>query len=92
MTSLGERHIVSNKSFESTIKVGDVVLVHDDGPWIDWKLAVVDKLIVSPDGEIRDADIRIAKGKTNRPVSKLYALEVTETIEASLDSPSLSQN
>jgi hypothetical protein len=46
------------------------------------------KLIVSPDGEIRAADIRTSKGKTNRPVSKLYPLEVTETIETSPSSPS----
>ena len=88
LTSLRERHVVSNKQVKPKIKVGDVVLVHNEGPRIEWKLAVIDKLIVSPDGEIRAADIRTSKGKTNRPVSKLYPLEVTETIETSPSSPS----
>ncbi|XP_057379622.1 uncharacterized protein LOC130701716 [Daphnia carinata] len=83
LTSLRERHIVSGKHFESSAKVGDVVLVHNEGPRIDWKLAIIEKLIVSPDGETRIAEIRTAEGKTNRPVSKLYPLEITETSEAS---------
>jgi hypothetical protein len=74
---------VSNKRFESTVKIGDVVLVHNEGPRLEWKLAVIEKLIVSPDGEVRAAEIRTAGGKTNRPISKLYPLEVTETIEIS---------
>ena len=88
LTSLRERHVVSNKQVKPKIKVGDVVLVHNEGPRVEWKLAVIDKLIVSPDGEIRAADIRTSNGKTNRPVSKLYPLEVTETIETSPNSPS----
>lgn len=72
LTSLRERHITSKNGFKPSIKVGDVVLVHNEGPRIDWKLAVIDSLITSPDGEIQAANIRTAKGKTNRPVSKLF--------------------
>lgn len=86
LTSLRERHNVSNKRFESTVKVGDVVLVHNEGPRMEWKLADIDKLIISPDGEVRATEIRTAVGKTNRLISKLYPLEVTETIEASSSS------
>ncbi|EFX70010.1 hypothetical protein DAPPUDRAFT_113063 [Daphnia pulex] len=83
LTSLRERHNVSNKRFESTVKIGDVVLVHNEGPRLEWKLAVIEKLIIIPDGEVRATKIRTAGGKTNRPISKLYPLEVTETIEIS---------
>ncbi|XP_045022891.1 uncharacterized protein LOC123466814 [Daphnia magna] len=83
LTSLRERHITSKNGFKPSIKVGDVVLVHNEGPRIDWKLAVIDSLITSPDEEIRAANIHTAKGKTNRPVSKLYPLEVTATIDSS---------
>lgn len=55
---------------------------------MEWKLADVDKLIVSPEGEIRGADIHTAKGKTNNSVSKLNNLEITETFEASSDTVS----
>lgn len=83
MTSLRERHNVSNKRFEFTVKIGDVVFVHNEGPRLEWKLAVIEKLIISPDGEFRAAEIRTAGGKTTRPISKLYPLEVSETIEIS---------
>jgi hypothetical protein len=83
LTSLRERHITCKEKFKPSIKVGDVVLVHNEGPRIYWKLAVIESLIISPDGEIRAANIRTAEGKTNRPVSKLYPLEVTAPIDSS---------
>ncbi|KAI9558424.1 hypothetical protein GHT06_015206 [Daphnia sinensis] len=54
LTALRERHIVSGKKFELNAKVSDVVLVHNEGPRVDWKLAVIDKLIFSPDGEVTE--------------------------------------
>jgi hypothetical protein len=83
LTSLRERHITCKEKFKPSIKVGDVVLVHNEGPRIYWKLAVIESLIISPDVEIRAANIRTAEGKTNRPVSKLYPLEVTAPIDSS---------
>ena len=59
------------------MKIGDVVLVHDDTPRINWKLAVVEELIVGNDGLVRAAHIRTAQGRTNRPISKLCPLEVS---------------
>jgi len=39
------------------IKVGDVILVHNEGPRIDWKLAVVEELIIGGDDLVRAANI-----------------------------------
>jgi len=41
-------------------------------------LAVVEELIKGMDGLIRAAKIRTNSGKTNRPIAKLFPLEVNE--------------
>lgn len=41
-------------------------------------MAVVENLIRSRDGEIRAAEIRTAKEKTNRPIAKLHPLQISE--------------
>ena len=46
------------------------------------KLAVIENLTEGKDGYIRSADIRTANGKTNRPIAKLYPLEVRATTAA----------
>jgi len=46
-------------------------------PRIKWKLAVIEGLNKGSDGFVRSADIRTANGKTNRPIARLYPLEVT---------------
>ena len=53
-----------------------MVLVHDEKPRSTWKLAVVESLIEGGDGLIRAANIRTSTGHTNRPITKLYPLEV----------------
>jgi len=80
LTSLREFHQKSGNN-RQTIKVGDVVLVHNEGPRLDWRLAVVEKLIVGGDGLIRAANIRTSTGRTNRPIVKLYPLEVNSCSE-----------
>ena len=57
--------------------MGDVVLIHDDGPRMQWKLPVVENLHEGGDGLIHAADLRTSSGKTNRPIIRLYPLEVT---------------
>ena len=59
-----------------TIKVGDVVLVHDDTPRTSWKMAVIEELIRGNNGLVRAANIRTPTSKTNRPVMKLVPLEI----------------
>ena len=76
LTSLREFHRTSGSN-ECKIAVGDVVLVHDDGPRVKWRLAVVEELTYGGDGLVRAANIRTSTGQTNRPVVRLVPLEVS---------------
>ena len=73
LTSLREFHKTTGNN-EQDVKVGEVVLVHNDGPRVKWKLAVLESLITGNDGLVRAANIRTSARKTNRPISKLYPL------------------
>lgn len=75
ITQLREQHRKSGSN-TPTIQKGDVVQVHDEGPRIRWRLAVVQDLIPGSDGRIRAATIRTSQGITTRPIVKLYPLEV----------------
>jgi hypothetical protein len=101
LTSLREFHkTTGNNSTE--IRVGDVVQVHDDTKRVNWRLAVVQSLIKRKDGLVRAENIKTSTGHTNRPVTKLYPLEVksnsttTEkpkiTIDGTLDAKNPSTN
>ena len=59
MTSLHEYHQSSGNNRQE-IKAGEVVVIHDDATRMEWKLAVVEKLIVGLDGHVRAADVRTA--------------------------------
>ncbi|XP_065886661.1 uncharacterized protein [Dysidea avara] len=76
LTSLREFYCPTGRGGQQ-IKIGDVVLVHDDCPHIDWKLAVTEGLTTGNDGMVHLANIRTKNGVTNRPVTKLYPLKVT---------------
>ena len=76
LTSLREFcHSTGNNT--QTIGVGDVVLIHDDTPQIQWRLGVIEHLNKGKDGLARSANVRTSTGQTNRPIAKLYPLEVT---------------
>lgn len=75
LTSLREFHRISGNNAQ-TIKVGDIVQVHDDSPRTTWKIAIVEELIYGRDNLVRSAVIRTNSGVTNRPIVKLYPLEV----------------
>jgi len=76
LTSLREFYHPTGRNGQQ-IKTGDVVLVHDECPRINWKLAVVEDLSTGNDGMVRSANIRTKNGVTNRPITRLYPLEVT---------------
>ena len=68
------------------VKVGDVVLIHDNTPRIQWKLAIIEEINKGEDGFIRSANVKTSTGKTNRPITKLYPLEVKEAEQSTMDS------
>ena len=86
LTSLREYHRTSGHNSQQ-IKVENVVSVHDDGPRVNWRLAIVTKLLVGGDGLTRAAEIRTSTGTTNRPITKLYPLEVNSSTDLTDDVP-----
>lgn len=78
LTSLREYHRTSGRN-EQTIQIGDIVQVHSDSNRIMWKLAIVQDLVRGKDGLIRSAVIKSDTGVTNRPIVKLYPLEVNDS-------------
>ncbi len=81
LPTLREAHALKSKCLgQSTniIKVGDVVLVHSDNDKrVQWPMAFVTKLNIGIDGLVRSVEIRTKHGISNRPIAKLYPLEVT---------------
>ena len=74
LTALREYHKTTGSNEES-IRVGDVVQIHDEGPRIRWKLAVVQELMTGNDGSVHAAKVKTKNGFTMRPIVKLYPLE-----------------
>ena len=55
--------------------MGDVVLVHGEGPRGRWPLARVTEMIPGSDGVPRAAYLEMRGIKTRRPLNKLFHLE-----------------
>ena len=64
LTSLREAYKATGTT-NQTVNVGNVVLIHDDAPRLQWRLAVIEELIKGLDGFARAAKIRTSTGKTN---------------------------
>ena len=63
------------------LKVGSVVLIHGDNvPRMMWPMGVVVKLHRSPDGVVRSADLRTARGLRTRAIQCLHDLEVESAV------------
>lgn len=71
LTQLREFHKGTGNNNQS-VKIGDVVLIHNENPRIQWRMAVIESLITGADGLVRAASIRTSNGRTNRPITKLY--------------------
>ena len=67
--------------YKQSIKKGDVVPVHDDPHRSTWKLAVIESLIEGGNCIVRATNIRTSTGCTNRPITKLYPLEISADVE-----------
>ena len=80
LASLREFHKCNSKGKERVVTVGEAVLVYeDDKKQGEWKMGVVEGLVIGRDGIVRGATVRvITKGKPvrlSRPVQKLCPLE-----------------
>eukprot|EP00794_Sanderia_malayensis_P016738 gene16738-biopygen14130 len=80
LVDLRERHR-QKKNQPSSVSVGDIVLIYEDNTKRGlWKTGIVEALIKGTDGVVRGAKVRKpGKGKPdvlNRPIQKLYPLEV----------------
>ena len=76
LTSLREYHKASGMNMQSG-KAEHVVLIHDDGPRLYWKLGVIDSLIQGNDGLVHAVNVRTNNRITSRPISRLFPLEVS---------------
>ena len=84
MTDLRESHDCNAKKAAKEPKVGDVVIVFDEGAKRNsWKTAVIEDLIPGKDNQVRGAHLRvITKRKAvrlSRPIQKLYPIEDCES-------------
>jgi len=61
LTSLREFHM-SHGNKQQRIRVGDVVQIHDEGPRLNWHLAVIEELITGKDGLVQVANIHTSTG------------------------------
>ena len=59
---------------------------------MNWNLAIVQKLNYGNDNLVRSAVIKTKSGVTNRPIRKLYPLEVRSDTDISLDSDNTCEN
>ena len=77
LSSLREQHQNKPNFTHSKASIGDVVLIHDDiVPRMKWKLGLIVELYKGYDGIVRSAKLKTSSGFTNRPISKLYPLEI----------------
>lgn len=83
LTSLREYHRATGNN-KNQIKIGEIVQIHDETHRNQWKLGIVDKLLTGEDNIVRSVQLKTARGNTNRPIAKLYPLEVSTT-ETTLD-------
>jgi hypothetical protein len=83
LVELRENHKMKMKTKSVDINKGDVVLIHEDGVKRNsWSMAVIEDLIVGKDGVTRGATVRKMgddgkRSRLNRPLQKLYPLEIT---------------
>ena len=81
-----------SKSNRANISVGDIVLMKSDSTKrAFWKLARVEELLVSKDGQIRAARVKVANGERNpvcfrRVIQHLVPLEIRSADEGIADS------
>ena len=85
LLNLRENHDLKTKrESQPKIRVGDIVVVKNDASKrLFWKLAVVDHLLTSADGNVRAANVRVSEPNGNtkllrRSVKHLFPIEVRQ--------------
>ena len=63
-----------------------------DSPRISWKMAVMEELIMGGDGLVCAANIQTCSSETNRPIVRLYPLEVTSSGKVALSKSPQTEN
>lgn len=77
LLSLREQHKhISDSKGKVFPQVGDVVLIHDEGPRLMWRLGRVTKLYLGSDNMCRVCEVKTGTGLTTRPMVKLFPLEI----------------
>ena len=66
------RHYQLSHNVTEPIAVGDVVIVHDDQPRGQWRLAIVQELMRGIDGEVRSASVKTQSKKGRTDFKKTY--------------------
>ena len=75
------------------IEVGEIVLIENDQKRGKWKLARIEKLIVGRYGKVRAAEVKTnCKKLTQRPIQKVYPLEIASNEDISSPVPAVPQS
>ena len=79
MLTLRNAHNGRNLQEETSIRVGDLVLVHEHrAPRHMWKCARVEQVIKGRDGKIRSCHLKTTTGsRIKRPIQLLFPLELS---------------
>ena len=84
MLELIQRHNKDGKQATS-VKEGDVVVIHDNGPRTLWRLGRVTKLNHSKDNEVRSVILKVGDRDRKyttleRPIELVYPLEINSNV------------
>ena len=76
--SLLRNFLVREPGRDSTLKVGQIVIIHDANvPKLFWKLGRIEKLNLGRDGNVRSCRLKLGNSRIiQRPVRLLYQLEI----------------
>ena len=77
LRALRERHRLKYGNAESSLAVGDVVIIKSvERNRNCWPLGIIEELIIGRDQVVRGAKLRVGKSVLERPVQHLYPLEL----------------
>ena len=98
LVDLRETHKGKTKSKIASIKLGDAVMIHEDNRKRSrWAMGVVEETISGKDGVIRGARLRKLSDDgnrqiTERPLQKLYPLEISRDSDSTLNADAASND